>query len=73
MSNCGLQSHFLSELKQEKLSVSIFLVSGIKLQGVILDFDDTAIELGNTVVQLVYKHAISSIVPERNLETIHAK
>jgi host factor-I protein len=47
--------------------VSIYLVNGIKLQGVIESFDQFVVLLRNTVSQMVYKHAISTIVPGRNV------
>ena len=58
----NLQDHFLNFLRKERISVSIFLVSGIKLQGQIESFDQFVILLKNTVSQMVYKHAISTIV-----------
>lgn len=63
MSN-DAQSKFLEEIKQKEVSVTIFLVNGIKLQGLITFFDDSSILLrrdGHT--QLIYKHAISTIMP----------
>ncbi len=58
------QNEFLSALQSEKISVSIYLVNGIKLQGQIESFDQHVIFLRNTTMkQMVYKHAISTIVP----------
>jgi len=62
-----LQDDFLNQLRKEHVSVSIYLMNGIKLQGNIESFDQYAILLKNTVSQLVYKHAISTIVPMRNV------
>ncbi len=62
-----LQDDFLNLLRKEHVSVSIYLMNGIKLQGNIESFDQYAILLKNTVSQLVYKHAISTIVPMRNV------
>ncbi len=62
-----LQDDFLNQLRIEHVSVSIYLMNGIKLQGNIESFDQYAILLKNTVSQLVYKHAISTIVPIRNV------
>ena len=62
-----LQDPFLNALRKEHIPVSIYLVNGIKLQGNIESFDQYAILLKNTVSQLVYKHAISTIVPMRNV------
>jgi host factor-I protein len=64
MSKCqNLQDTFLNTLRKEHTPVSIFLVNGIKLQGKVDSFDQYVIMLKNTVSQMVYKHAISTIVP----------
>lgn len=60
-----LQEPFLNALRKEKISVSIYLVNGIKLQGQVDSFDQFVIVLKNTVNQMVYKHAISTIVPAK--------
>ena len=60
-----LQDPFLNVLRKEHVPVSIYLVNGIKLQGQIESFDQYVILLRNTVTQMVYKHAISTIVPGR--------
>jgi len=62
-----LQDDFLNQLRKEHVSVSIYLMNGIKLQGNIESFDQYSILLKNTVSQLVYKHAISTIVPLRHV------
>ena len=62
-----LQDPFLNALRKERVPVSIFLVNGIKLQGTIDSFDQFVILLKNTVSQMVYKHAISTVVPARNV------
>lgn len=61
----SLQDPFLNVLRKEKVPVAIYLVSGIKLQGQIESFDQFVIVLKNTVNQMVYKHAISTVVPSR--------
>jgi host factor-I protein len=61
----SLQDPFLNALRRERVPVSIFLVNGIKLQGKIQSFDQFVILLENTVNQMVYKHAISTVVPAR--------
>jgi host factor-I protein len=61
----SLQDPFLNALRRERVPVSIFLVNGIKLQGKIQLFDQFVILLENTVNQMVYKHAISTVVPAR--------
>jgi host factor-I protein len=63
-----LQEPFLNALRKEKIPVSIFLVNGIKLQGQIDSFDQYVIILKNTVNQMVYKHAISTIVPTKTIK-----
>jgi host factor-I protein len=60
-----LQDPFLNVLRKEHVPVSIYLVNGIKLQGQIESFDQYVVLLRNTVTQMVYKHAISTIVPGR--------
>jgi host factor-I protein len=68
MSNKGqsLQDPFLNTLRREHVQVSIYLVNGIKLQGQVESFDQYVVLLkNNTVTQMVYKHAISTIVPAR--------
>ncbi|MDH5518879.1 MAG: RNA chaperone Hfq [Gammaproteobacteria bacterium] len=63
-----LQDPFLNTLRKEKVPVSIYLVNGIKLQGQIDSFDQFVVLLKNTVSQMVYKHAISTVVPARNIK-----
>ena len=64
----ALQDPFLNALRKERIPVSIYLVNGIKLQGQVESFDQFVVLLGNTVSQLVYKHAISTIVPARPIK-----
>ena len=64
----SLQDPYLNILRKERIPVSIFLVNGIKLQGQIESFDQFVILLRNTVSQMVYKHAISTVVPSRNVQ-----
>jgi len=63
----SLQDPFLNALRRERVPVSIYLVNGIKLQGTVESFDQFVVLLRNTVSQMVYKHAISTIVPGRNV------
>lgn len=63
-----LQDPFLNALRREKVQVSIYLVNGIKLQGQVESFDQFVVLLKNSVSQLVYKHAISTIVPAKNVD-----
>ena len=62
-----LQEPFLNALRKERIPVSIYLVNGIKLQGQIESFDSFVVLLRNSVSQMVYKHAISTVVPARNV------
>ena len=64
----SLQEPYLNALRRERVSVSIYLVNGIKLQGQIESFDQFVILLKNSVSQMVYKHAISTVVPARNVK-----
>ncbi len=61
----NLQDNFLNALRKEHTPVSIFLVNGIKLQGKVDSFDQYVVMLKNTSSQMVYKHAISTIVPSK--------
>jgi host factor-I protein len=65
----SLQDPFLNTLRKEKIPVSIYLVNGIKLQGLVESFDQFVVLLKNTVSQMVYKHAISTVVPARNVSS----
>ncbi|MFA7098341.1 MAG: RNA chaperone Hfq [Gammaproteobacteria bacterium] len=64
----SLQEPFLNALRKERVPVSIYLVNGIKLQGQIESFDQFVVLLKNSVSQMVYKHAISTVVPSRNVK-----
>jgi len=61
----ALQDPFLNVLRKERVPVSIYLVNGIKLQGQIESFDQFVVLLKNSVNQMMYKHAISTVVPSR--------
>ena len=62
-----LQDPYLNALRKERVQVSIYLVNGIKLQGQIESFDQFVVLLKNTVSPMVYKHAISTVGPARNV------
>ena len=66
--NQVLQEPFLNALRKEKIPVAIYLVNGIKLQGQVDSFDQYVIILRNTINQMVYKHAISTIVPTKTVK-----
>jgi len=66
----NIQDPFLNALRKERVPVSIFLVNGIKLQGTVDSFDQFVVMLKSTVSQMIYKHAISTIVPSRSINYI---
>ncbi|HIV15507.1 MAG TPA: RNA chaperone Hfq [Candidatus Avisuccinivibrio pullicola] len=68
----SLQDPFLNALRKERVQVAIYLVNGIKLQGQIESFDQFVVLLKNQVSQMVYKHAISTIVPSRAISISQA-
>lgn len=63
-----LQDPFLDALRKAQIPVSMFLVNGIKLQGQIEHFDQYVVLLKSNVTQMVYKHAISTVVPTRPVD-----
>ena len=63
----NIQDSLLRTLRKELVPVSLFLKNGIKLQGTIEDFDQYVVFLKNVASQVVYKHAISTIVPSRKV------
>jgi host factor-I protein len=63
----NIQDPFLNAVRKERIPVSIFLVNGIKLQGTVDSFDQFVVMLKSTVSQMVYKHAISTIVPSKSV------
>ncbi|MEE8055806.1 MAG: RNA chaperone Hfq [Gammaproteobacteria bacterium] len=64
----SLQDPYLNALRKERVPVSVYLVNGIKLQGQIESFDQFVVLLRNSVSQMIYKHAISTVVPARNIK-----
>jgi len=68
-----LQDPFLNALRKERIQVSIYLVNGIKLQGYVESFDQYVILLRNTVTQMVYKHAVSTIVPAKSVNMVDSE
>lgn len=63
----SFQDNFLNIARKEKIPVSIYLINGIKLQGTVETFDSYALILKNNTSQMIYKHAISTIVPVREI------
>ena len=64
----SLQEPYLNALRRERVPVSIYLVNGIKLQGQVESFDQFVVLLKNSVSQMIYKHAISTVVPARSVQ-----
>ena len=62
-----IQDPFLNALRKERIPVSIFMKNGIKLQGTIESFDQFVVLLKNVTTQIIFKHAISTVVPSRNV------
>ena len=72
MSNTGkslnIQDTYLNQLRKEKIPVVIYLTNGVRLKGLIKGFDNFVILLKENTFSLVYKHAISTIVPEKEIQ-----
>jgi host factor-I protein len=66
--NLNLQDNYLNQLRKEKISVIIYLTNGVRLKGLIKAFDNFVILLKENTESLIYKHAISTIVPEKEIE-----
>jgi len=66
--NQSLQDNYLNQLRKEKMPVVVYLTNGVRLKGVIKGFDSFVILLKEASQQLIYKHAVSTIVPERDLD-----
>jgi host factor-I protein len=67
--NQSLQDNYLNQLRKEKMPVVVYLTNGVRLKGVIKGFDSFVILLKEASQQLIYKHAVSTIVPEKDLDT----
>ena len=65
----NLQDTFLNHVRKQKVAVTIFLVNGVKLQGIITWFDNFCVLLRRDgQSQLVYKHAISTVMPSQPID-----
>ena len=64
----NLQDLFLNQLRKDRIPVIIFLTNGVRLKGIIRGFDNFVVLLKDATDQLIYKHAISTIIPEKNVE-----
>lgn len=67
--NPSVQDHFLNTVRKQKAAVTVFLINGVKLQGVITSFDNFSMLLRrDSHAQLIYKHAVSTIMPVNNIQ-----
>lgn len=64
----NLQELFLNQVRKDRVPVVIFLTNGVRLRGIIKGFDNFAVLLKETNEQLIYKHAISTIMPEKTVD-----
>jgi len=63
----SLQDPFLNALRRQRVPVAVYLTNGIKLQGHVVAFDQYVVLLKNNARQMVFKHAIATVVPSRNV------
>ncbi len=64
----NLQDNYLNQLRKEKIQVIVYLTNGVRLKGVVRAFDNFVILLKDSTQQLIYKHAVSTIIPEKDLD-----
>lgn len=64
----NLQDSFLNQLRKDRVPVTVFLVNGVRLKGIIRGFDAFVIVLKDTQEQLIYKHSVSTIIPEKGVD-----
>ncbi len=64
----NLQDNYLNQLRKEKMQVVVYLTNGVRLKGVVRGFDNFVILLKESTQQLIYKHAVSTIIPEKDLD-----
>lgn len=70
----ALQDEMLDEITEQKIPVTVFLMNGFQIRGMILDHDDAVLVLeADSKQQIVYKHAISTIIPFRPLNYLNKK
>jgi len=69
-SQVNLQDIFLNQMRKEKIPVTMYLVNGARISGTIKGFDNFVILMKQDNQQLVYKHAISTIIPEKPIELL---
>jgi host factor-I protein len=66
--NTSLQDAFLNQLRKDKVPVTIYLMNGARLKGTISGFDNFVIMLQQNVKQMVYKHAITTVSPGKEVD-----
>ncbi|MBI4714581.1 MAG: RNA chaperone Hfq [Nitrospirae bacterium] len=71
-SGINLQDNFLNQVRKEKIPVTVHLVNGSKINGLIKGFDNFIIFLKNETQYLIYKHSVSAIVPQKNLRSFES-
>jgi host factor-I protein len=64
----SFQDNFLNQLRKDKIPVIIFLTNGVRLKGFVKAFDNFVILVKDVSQQLIYKHAVSTIVPEKDID-----
>lgn len=64
----NLQDNFLNQLRKDRTPVVVYLTNGVRLKGVVKGFDNFVIVLKEVTQQLIYKHAVSTIVPEKDVD-----
>jgi host factor-I protein len=64
----SLQDNYLNQLRKDKIPVVIYLTNGVRLKVVVKAFDSFVILIKETTQQLIYKHAVSTIVPEKDID-----
>lgn len=64
----NLQDAYLNQLRKEKIPVVVYLTNGVRLKGVVRGFDNFVILLKEATQQLIYKHAVSTIIPEKDID-----
>jgi host factor-I protein len=64
----NIQDYYLNQLRKEKTPVVVYLTNGVRLKGVIEGFDNFVILIRENAQLLIYKHAVSTIMPERDID-----
>ncbi|MFZ6017680.1 MAG: RNA chaperone Hfq [Nitrospirota bacterium] len=64
----NFQDNYLNQLRKDKTPVVVYLTNGVRLKGVIKGFDSFVILLKESTQSLIYKHAVSTIVPEKDID-----